>query len=206
MVAIASLFPFMRLLEWPPSGADWLRRVPLAIESLLFVVVWFALLDLFSARADDPTAGPPPELGRRPGRFAGRAMLAGAMLWTAALGFLGGAFMDFGGDGEYRPVSSVPSPQGNMRADVVVYLEPGGALTGIASEIYLLPASKSWSPRHRGLLIWRARGIHVDGVVWESDRAVRVRALNSAYRSAKEYSHAFTRRGFTARTEVVPGS
>jgi|SRR6185503_18006707 hypothetical protein len=212
LVVVGSLLPLGPLLEGLPSGADWLRRIPLASAGVLFVIVWFALFNRRSSPVADLHEGSfvDEDLSptRAPRRIADRAIMAGAIAWTVTLGFLCGAVMDFGGDGSYHPLSSTVSPRGTMRADLVLFAEPGGGLSGVASEVYLLPTSNSWSPAHRGLLIWRARRVYADSVVWESDSAVRVRVpigpRGTAAR-AQKYSQAFTRNGFKSSTEVVPG-
>jgi hypothetical protein len=209
--AIVSLLPLLPMTFRTLTAADWLRRVPTAIAALLFVAVWFGLSNARVVRSSDIAADIAPEAARAPPTPAARMvtrwlLLPVAMAWLLGLGVLGGAFMDFGGDGDWRHESSVLSPQGNWRADIVVYLEPGGALTGTASEVYVLPVARQWSPRHRGLLIWRARSTHVDRVIWESDRVMRVRAAmgwHDTVASVQGRAHAFARNGFSARTEVV---
>jgi len=65
-----------------------------------------------------------------------------------------------------------------------------------------------WSTRHRGLLIRRASRIDVNGVVREPNQRLRVRAAtgwNDTFAEVQQCSHAFSRNGFAAQTEVVPG-
>jgi hypothetical protein len=205
---IISLLPFLPLILREPTGADWLRRVPGAVAALLFIATWFVLYNVLEARHPEAATAHATAAAGTANKTARWVALAVAAVWTFGLGFIGGGFMDFGGDGEWRHESSVRSPQGDWRADIVIYLEPGGALSGSASEVYVLPASKPWSPHHRGLLIWRGRSTEIDGVVWDSNRALRVRATigwNQTRTGVQAHSHGFTRGEFTAQTEVVPG-
>ncbi|HYM82517.1 MAG TPA: hypothetical protein VEY91_14030 [Candidatus Limnocylindria bacterium] len=123
--------------------------------------------------------------------------------WIAMLGFVSGACMDFGGDGEYRLRSTVASPQKTTRAYLVTYFTPGGVLGEVATEVYLLGASEMWSASHRGLLIWRSIDLDVVDVKWESERLLRVRARAEDLQESTSIAHAYARGGFTARTEVA---
>ncbi len=213
LLACGTLLPFLLILAaWPPSTADWLRRVPSAIEGISFILVWFTLFDRLSPQAtagipDPLVEGDPPTASQRSGRqrFAEAIALVAAIAWTAMLGFAGGMVMDFGGDGEYRLESTQDSPGKTMRACTVSFFEPGGVLGGIDAQVDVLPATETWSARHRGLLLWQAHahGVYISGVDWESERALRIRTSDSEYRTAKDAS-AFSRQGFTARTVVDP--
>src|SRR5262249_39277446 len=142
-VAVASLFPFVPMLASSVKASDWVRRVPSVLAALLFISVWFPLFNTLEARSsNNGAAGIPQTTAELPAtsakRLAIRVLLAVAMLWTIALGFIGSACIDFGGD-EWLHESSRLSPNGNWRAEVVRCLEPGGALSGTDSEVYLLP-------------------------------------------------------------------
>jgi hypothetical protein len=204
----------MRLFaEGPTSTADWFRRAPVAIECVIFILTWFVSLELF--RPSQSTTDAAAEavgvrlvpIAQRAARTATETLaVAAGFVVTALLGVAATAFMDFAGEGEYSLVSSVQSPHGGTRADIVIYDEPGGALSGIATEVYLLPATDRWSPRHRGLLIWRGEDIEVAGVDWESEHSISVRAIDSSLHRAKVDAEAYSRSGFTVRTRVATRS
>jgi len=56
---------------------------------------------------EQPPVSPTPRARRT---TAETLAIVAVIAWTAILGFIGGAFMDFGGDGKYRLMSSVESP------------------------------------------------------------------------------------------------
>jgi len=126
-----------------------------------------------------------------------------ALVPVLLVGFFGSFAVGLGTGEDWHVVETFRSASGLNRA-YVVYRSWGGAVGGIDSQVYVLPAATEWNERDRGLLLWS--GDHIDSVrvVWDSDRALRVQARAQEGISLAEYSQGWSRSGFNVRTEPLP--
>lgn len=206
----------LTLVQSSPERATliaWDRLAGAGATCSIFLLVWLACFEILAKKAVTETA---PEAGHglsvraRAVRTLIEALPVGAsFLWISIVGLVAGAFVSDGGI--YRPAFTVDSPEGGTRAHVVEYLRPGGGCrSGVDQEIYLLPSSETWSPVHRGLLVWKGnnlwRGSRSRSLVveWETERLLSVGAPYDTTQSGIDRREAFARDGFTARTVTVP--
>jgi hypothetical protein len=203
------------LFVWGALGFYWAwgRLAGVGAVSSIFLVVWLECFEILAkkslAEATPITHPQPPARIQAVRALIEAPPLGASLLWVSIIGLVAGGF--FGDGGDYRPAFTVDSPQRTTRAHVVEYLRPGGGCrSGVDQEIYLLPSSETWSPVHRGLLIWKGNNLwrgsnsHSLAVAWETERLLTVRAPYDTTGSGIDRREAFVRNGFTARTVTAP--
>lgn len=210
-VGFGTIYFFPSLFEWPLTRELLLRKLPTALMGATFVFTWFLAFQLLSPRAesvgaaDTVTVADTSVLGRAFRTTAETLSIVAVVTYTATIGGIAAGFIDyFGGDDTYTIKAESSSPNGVAKAYSVLDITPGGALGNMYEEVYVLPASETWTATHRGLLLWHARHVDIQGLHWASDSELRVRISSSDYRNYADHIIVYRHDSYAARTDPIP--